>query len=225
MEAQLEDKKELLLRTLDFQMTHEECLRLVAPSDHLDILWKAAEFANVSSSEDWMELIVPAEIDGFMRPYVALKMRTHAERIPPLMPRDPQWQPGQAGTKVIEWMTRRFEIGRRFGTARYVLRTLNKVCDNGHQLRYMWPVVLHLCKSGKDDRMDKWMEKFTPYKPCRHAPAVSREMKLAIQDTAALLTTTMLIGEDIPVTPSGFVEIGVSHMPVFTVNGELVSRL
>lgn len=225
MEARLAEKRDIMLRTLSFEMTHAECMQLIAPPDHIDILTKAAKFADVRSSEAWMKLAVPAVIDGDNDVKVLLCMRTHAEKQPPLMPRDPQWQSGQAGHKVIAWLTKRFEIGRRFGAARHVLYTLNHECDNGHQMRYMWPAVLHLCRDGMSDRMDRWIEKYSAYKPCKHTPAISREMKTAIQDSSALLTSMALIGEDVPEPTISFVEISGYSMGMFTLDGRITSRM
>lgn len=225
MEDTLKHKRDILLRTLDFQMTHQECMQLVAPAQHIDILTKAAEFANIHAAEDWMEVYVPATIDGETNSTVMLMMRTHAEQTPPLMPRNPQWQPEQAGYKVIEWLTKRYEIGRRFGTARAVLYKLNSECDSGQQLRYMWPAVLHLCKPGTNERMDKWMDRYAAYRPCRFVPAVSRELKVAIQDSGALLTSMALIGEDVPMPLQGFVDISEGLMPTFWLDGTTVSRM
>ena len=225
METRLAEKRDIMLRTLSFEMTHDECMQLVAPSDHINILTKAAKFANVKSSEDWIELAVPAVIDGDNDVKVLLCMRTHAEKQPPLMPRNPQWQPGQAGHKVIAWLTKRYEIGRRFGAARHVLYMLNRECDNGHQMRDMWPAVMHLCGSGMSDRMDRWMEKYSAYKPCKHTPAVSREMKIAIQDSSALLTSMALIGEDVPEPAIGFVNISEYSLGTFTLDGGITSRM
>ena len=225
MFKQLERKKDLFLRTLPFSMTHAECLRLIAPSDHIDILTKAARFADINSSEGWVTLKVPAVVDGVPSPQVMLFMRTHGEMTPPLRPRHPQWQPGQAGLKVIEWLAKRYEIGRRFGTAGYALHRLNMACETGYQLRYMFPAALHLCKDGVNPRMDRWMEKFAAYKPCRYAPAVSPELKKAIQDSSALLTSMALIGDDILQPDAGPVCISEVDMSAFMIGGDVVSRM
>jgi hypothetical protein len=227
MTKQLEHKRDLFLRTLSFDMTHDECINLVAPSDHVDILKKASEYANIVSAESWMEVSVPAAIDGVEAGYVKvlLFMRTHEEKRPPLKPRYPEWQPGQAGPKVIEWLTKRYEIGRRFGTVRHVLHRLNMDCDNGHQLRYIFPAVLHLCKAGAHPRMDRWMEKFAAYKPCKHTPALSPELKRAVQDSSALLTSMALIGEDVPTQLDGAVCIAPSGMQGFKLENKTIERM
>jgi hypothetical protein len=230
MEAQLCHKRDVFLRTLSFDMTHEECLRLIAPPEHIDILTKASEFANVKSSEDWMQLEVPALVDGATTAQVMLQMRTHAQKPPPLTPRTPWWQfqtdeNHAAGDKVISWLTKRYEIGRRFGTALFVLHELNKMCENGHQLRYMWPVVMHLCKDGVEPKMDKWKEKHGAYKPCRFTPAVSPLLKQAIQDSAALLTSAALMGEDVPRQLPGYVTISEIYMLSFKIGDRTVARL
>ncbi len=224
MLKRLSAKRELMVNLIPFDMSHEECIHLVAPSEHIPILTSAAKYADIRASESWMYLQVPAVVDGEGSPTVALIMRTHAQKEPPLRPRTPEWQPGAAGEKVIEWLTKRFEIGRRFGTASYVLTELNRNCDTGAQLRYMLPVVMHLCQPNVSPRMDKWAEKFATYKPCRFTPAVSPELKTAIQDTAALLTSSALIGEDVPERLPGEVDIGVNLLPPFKIAGKMWSR-
>jgi hypothetical protein len=229
MLKELYRKRDIYLRTLHFDMTHEECIRLVAPPEHVDILTKAAEFADLKSSENWMQLSVPSEIDGVEAgcAQVLLQMRTHAQKSPPLVPRTPFWQvkASAAGDKVISWMCKRFEIGRRFGTVAHVLHRLNMDCENGHQLRYMFPALLHLCKAGADPKMDKWMEKHAAYKPCRHTPAVSPDLKRAIQDSGALLTSCSLMGDDVPSQLPGFVAISETSMQGFKIGTALVSRM
>lgn len=230
MERELLHKRDIFLRTLSFDMTHEECLHLVAPAEHVDILTKASEFANVKSSEAWMTMDIPALVDDSTSAKVMLQMRTHAQKLPPLMPRTPWWQFDTkenqvAGEKVIAWMTRRYEIGRRFGTAQFVLRELNRMCENGHQLRYMWPSVLHLCKDGVETKMGRWLEKHSAYKPCRFTPHVSPLLKQAIQDSAALLTSVALMGEDVPEPMLGYVCITEYDMTPFKIGERLVARL
>lgn len=229
MEERLNDMKNKMVSLIPFDMSHEECIHLIAPSEHIDILTTAAKFADITSSESWMHVQVPAMVDGESSPSVCLMMRTHAQKEPPLRPRNPFWQlPDKtnlvAGDKVIEWLTKRFEIGRRFGTALYVLQELNRTCDTGTQLRYMLPVVMHLCKPNVHPRMDRWAEKFAAYKPCRFTPAVSPELKRAIQDTAALLTSSALIGEDVPARLPGEVDIYANNLPTFCIDGREWSR-
>jgi hypothetical protein len=137
-----------------------------------------------------------------------------------------QWPEDVAGKKVIDWMQKRYEIGRRFGTVRHVLHMLNKGCDSGHQLRYMFPAVLHLCRAGRDPRMDKWMEKFAAYKACKHTPAVSPELKRAIQDSSALLTSAALLGEDVPIPMEPYVAISPAQsLENFKIDGWTVARM
>lgn len=220
----LEQKRDLMVRLIPFEMSHDECLELVAPSDHINILKQAAKYADIKAAEEWMYITAPGTIDGETAVPVQLHMRTHAQKEPPLRPRHPEWQPSVPGEKVIAWMQKRLELGRRFGTASYVLSTLNRECDTGTQLRYMLPAVLNLCKAGMNDRMDRWAEKFSAYKSCRHTPAVSPHLKRAIQDTSALLTSCTLIGDDVPERALGEVGIEMWNMPSFEINGVQWSR-
>ena len=225
MMQQLEVKRDIMISLIPFKMSHEECLKLVAPSDHINILTSAAKYADISASEAWMELYIPGKLDGETGVRVMLMMRTHAQKEPPLRPRNPDWQVGASGDAVIAWVTKRLEIGRRFGAAHYVLNELNERCDIGTQLRYMLPAVMHLCKPGQNPRMDRWADKFAAYKPCKFAPTVSPELKNAIQDTSALLTSCALIGDGVPERLLGEVDISVGwNLPSFKIEGRHWAR-
>ena len=228
MEDNLATMRDTMLKLLPFDMTHEECLQLIAPSDHIDILTSASKYADVVASESWIYLSpVPATIDGEDDVGVNLLMRTHGEKSPPLKPRYPSWQAGKpGGEKVIQWLTKRYELGRKFGTARHVLYWLNKSCETGQQARNMLPAILHLCKAGQNDRMDRWMAKYAAFRPCRFMPGVSPELKKAIQDTSALLTSCALLGDDVPDRVPGEVLISQPSMPHFWIgDNQLVSRI
>lgn len=216
MRIRLHHKCELMVRTIPpLGMTHQECLELVAPAEHVDILIKAADFASAKASDAWMGVKVPGAVDGHTDQWVYVSMLSHAEKDPPLQPKCPQWQPGKSGHKIIEWLTKRYEIGRRFGTAQYVLNYLNAECDNSAQLRYMFPSVLTLCQAEADPRMEKWIERHAAYKPCKFAPAVPPYVKAAVQDASALLTSSVLIGDEVPLPDVGYVQCMPNGMPRF----------
>ena len=223
MQTILHEKMELMIRLEPFEMTHQECLRIVAPDAHIALLNSAAHVADVSSNEHWFPVKVPAVADGESDFSVHLLMRTHAQRPPPLRPRMPYWQipvddeHAAIGERVIKWCDKRMELGRRFAMARFILNALNYKCDNGAQLRYMFPGVAHLCKLGVSPRMDTWMQKFGAFKPVSSTPAISLGFRRALQDATALLTSGMLIGEDIPAREVGEVDIDMWHgdMPEF----------
>ena len=50
MVANLEEKCKLMLRLKPFSMTHEECLSLVAPRHHVDLLLEASKIAATTSA-------------------------------------------------------------------------------------------------------------------------------------------------------------------------------
>lgn len=145
-----------------------------------------------------MTLTVPGAVDGVDHPEVMLYMQSYAEHEPPLMPRNPMWRPDTAGgAKAIKWLTERYVIGRKFGLANHVLYTLARLCDNGSQIRAMWPVVMHLTDGpAQNQRLQTWTERFSQFKPLRHAPALSPHLKQAIRDTSAVLTSAKLIDPD-----------------------------
>lgn len=216
MLTRLNYKCELMVRTIPpVDMTHRECLELIAPAEHVDILTKAAKFASTRASDAYMTVEVPGDIGGQTGQKVRLSMLTYREKSPPLSPRCPQWQPGKSGHKIIEWLAKRYEIGRRFGVAKYVLNYLNAECDNSAQLRYMFPSILTLCQAEADPRMEKWIERHAAYKPCKFAPAVPPYVKAAIQDASALLTSSVLIGDDVALPDAGYVRCMPNGMPKF----------
>lgn len=186
-------------------MTHEECLELIAPAEHIDILTKAAKYASTTASAAWMTVEVPGDIDGQTGQQVRLSMLAYGEKTPPLPPRYPQWQPGKSGHKIIAWLNKRYEIGRRFGTAKYVINYLAAKCETSAQVRYMFPSILTLCRAEADPRMAKWVARHAEHRPCKHTPPVPAHIKAAIQDASALLTSSVLIGDDVPAPDWGYV--------------------
>ena len=223
--SRLDVLRSRMVGLLEFNLTHDECIQLVAPAAHVPMLKEVAHFADIHSSEQWMELDVPWTCDGEINAKAMLYMRTHQGKIPPLRPRDPQWQPGYAcGAKVIEWLEKRLIIGRRFGLAYKVLSELSGLCDTGAQIRYLWPVVMHLTKGTTNERTMKWAERNSAYKAQRHVPAIGAGLREAIRDSSALLTSCALIGEDLPEPVRGPVAIDIWKLPPFDFHGERVFR-
>jgi hypothetical protein len=231
MADRLDAYKIRMVDLIPFDLTHYECIRLIAPSDHIPILTEASKYADIKSHEQWFSVHIPAFIDGEGHVKVDLLMRTHAQKEPPLRPRTPFWQVGLggqdctiAGEKVIAWTTKRLELGRRFGIARWTLYELAKMCDTGTQMRYLWPVVMHLCHPRHSPRMDAWADKHAMYKPVRYAPAVSPLLKKAIQDSSALLTSAVLMGENIEPIPPGEVQIDIWNLPTAKFGETIILR-
>jgi len=227
MVANLEEKCKLMLRLKPFSMTHEECLRLVAPRHHVDLLLEASKIANTWGNRE-MKAIVPVLVDECpFLPEVTFTLTTGNYKDPPLAPRNPMWQadaPRESVERVVEWLENRYAVGRRFGMAKHVLLELNHLCTHGSQLTYLMPTVSHLCVRGKSSRMDTWLDRFGAYKPVKNAPALSLPLRKATGDAAALLTTLSLLGDDIPEPEVGEVAIKVS-VPHFEFEGEYVKRL
>lgn len=214
---------------IPFNMSHDECLELVAPENHLNVLRSAAKYASITASEDWMEVDVPATIDGEKGQKVQLKMRTHAQKEPPLRPRAPEWQAGKKGQVVIDWMISRYELGRKFGLCNYVLAELSARCEQGAQVRYLWPCVVHLCDTTNDDykadQVQRWHEKHAAFKVCRYLPELSPGLRRAIKETSGTITAAVLIGKDIEQPLPGEVEIFTNYMPSFDYEEVTVLRM
>lgn len=226
----LEEKRDVMMRLVPFSMTHHECLSLLCPQHDAEVLIKASAYADVAAGEAWMCVQVPAYMDGVPGATVRLKMRTHAQKTPPLRPRMPAWQlpennvQAALGERVIHWVEKRFEYGRRFGEAKHVLRELNKICT-GAELRYLFPGVVHLCKMGIHPRMDTWLQKYGSFRKQSSFPTLNLPLRQATRDATALLTSVMLVGEDVPERAEGEVDITVWELPHFKFDGEWCVRL
>jgi hypothetical protein len=215
---------------LPFGMTHVECLQLVAPKEHHEVLTTAAKYANVKSSQDYMLLNIPAEVDGETGQQVFLMMRIPPEIEPPLCPRDPQWQPQQTGEKVIEYLSARYALGRKFGLVRHVLYELNRICDNGTQVRNILPGVLHLCELTDNlnfpEKVEAWAAKHAAFKPCKTLPALTPALKAAVREASAVLAVASLLGSDVPEECMGQVVIMTyGNAPQFSFHGQLINRV
>lgn len=228
MVSNLEEKCKLMLRLKPFSMTHEECLRLVAPRHHVDLLLEASKIAATTWYGREIKVTVPAHVDGSpLEPEITFTLTSHAYKDPPLVPSHPSWQadaPREVADRVVSWLLNRYEVGRKFGMAKHVLLELNHLCTHGSQLTYLMPTVSHLCKRGQSTRMDTWLDRFGAYKPVKNAPALSLPLRKATGDAAALLTTLSLLGDDIPEPEVGEVAINVT-VPQFKFEGNFVRRL
>ena len=80
MEERLDALKERMINLIPFDMTHLECLDLVADPEHIPILRDASKYASITAAVEWMALGVPHTIDGVSGCRVSRQMRTHEER-------------------------------------------------------------------------------------------------------------------------------------------------
>jgi hypothetical protein len=205
------------------EITHDECLELLAPEDHHSVLKMASKYADLHSSEGWMYNIrVPVTIDGEENPQISLIMRTHAGISPPLKPRDPSWMPAAlCAPKVVAWVEARLKAGRDAGLAFHVLRQLQKHCTSGVQMRFMWPVALQLAamkEAGSDksnEACERWVAKHTSFKRVDSTPAVTVLFRQALRDTAGWVTSGILLGDNLPNVDGDFVQIGLAGHHTF----------
>jgi hypothetical protein len=197
-----------MLQLAHFDLTHRECLQLIAPPEHIDILCSVSDIADVTSSHSWITVNVPYYIDGVSNPEVLLYMRTHEGVEPPLRPRVAKWHGKQPDIeqKVIAWVEQRLIHGRLCRTTKYVLGELQKLCDNGHQIRYLWPAIMHLTVGTDNDHTRRWVSKYGAYRAVKNAPAIPPELRKAMQDTATWLTQAALLAE-VPPAEIGPVQI------------------
>jgi hypothetical protein len=206
-----------MLQLAHFDMTHRECLQLIAPPEHIDILSSVSDIADVASSQQWMRVEVPYVLDGVPKPSVLLYMRTHEGVEPPLRPRVAKWHGQQPDIerKITAWLEQRYVNGRLCRTVKYVLGELQTLCDTGHQIRYLWPAIMHLTVGTDNDHTRRWVNKYGAYRAVKNAPAIPPELRKAMQDTATWLTQAALLAEvppakigqvqiEGPSTPAGF---------------------
>ena len=213
-------------------MTHDECLELLAPPEHADILKNAAKFADIHASEGPMYgLRVPAVLDGVSNPQFQMTMRTHAGEKPPLKPRDPTWQGDAAAcVRVMDWINARLVHGRKAATAIYVVNTLIDRCDTGEQLRFIFPPIMHLCMPNADfndtgnDAVTRWATKHAHFKAVRSAPALTSEFRVALRDAAEWITSAVLLGSELPAQEVQAVDISTYGLTCFECCGLTLSR-
>ena len=202
-----------------FSMTHQEVLDLTAPSYHHELLRTAAKVANVSASQGTMEVYVPYVLDGIERPQIDLRMVTFEGREPPLMPRNPEWQPCALTIqrKVTDWYDHYLRIGRMCATVRWVVDHLNEICDNGHQIRARWPAVLHLAAKSGDEKVEKWIEKYGVRVATRSMPSITRELRQILTETSEWCAQGVLL-EEIKDATMGEVTISWGKQEPFLLN-------
>lgn len=209
------------------EFSHDECLRLIAEPEHHFALRETAKFARVSSSEDYFSVTLPFVLDGVTKPEVHLKMRTHEGHEPPLIPRLPLFNvdaiPEHRVKLITAHVERRLYDLRMCATIREILSWLSENCDNGHQVRYLYPAVMHLYQRGVDVHADKWAEKYGAFKAARFTPSVSTEMRKAMIETSTWLTQASML-TDVKGPELGPVEIHLAIAAAFEFEGSVVYR-
>lgn len=180
-----------------FEMTHRECLQLVAPPEHIDLLISATEWANVNTYESSMEVKIPATVDGVDHPEISLTMRTHAGQEPPIRPRAPRWRaaPPEVQLKAIKFAEHQLAVDRLTSLTKHIIEWMEDKCETGQQVRYLWPSIMHLCKLSGSEHVQRWVDKFGAYRAVKSAPHVPLYMRKAIQQTSELLTKAALLDE------------------------------
>jgi hypothetical protein len=214
-----------MLQLAHFDLTHRECLQLIAPPQHIDILFSVSDIADVQSSQDWMTVDVPYELDGVRNPSMLLYMRTHEGIEPPLRPRKIKWHGKQPEIekKVTTWLEQRLIHGRLSATTKYVLGELQKLCDTGHQIRYLWPAIMHLTVKSESDHTGRWVDKYGAYRAVKSAPSISPELRKAMQDTSTWLTQASLLAE-VPEAKVGQVMPEKCGHQAFKIGGQIIYR-
>lgn len=179
-------------------MTHQECLDLLAPKHHHELLWNAASIARISSDADEMVVQIPHVLDGVANPEFCLMMRTHEGQEPPLQPRAPVWRSCDPAIqqKVIGWATWYLKQTRMTRTVQWLVDWLFENCDNGHQIRFLWPAILHLTAKSDNSDVEAWVKKYGLRVVPRNMPRITPEIRRILTETSEWCAQCVLI-EDV----------------------------
>lgn len=207
-----------------FNMAHDECLELIAPPEHIELLKTASSVANVSYSNTWVSLSVPCTADGVQHPSVCVYMHAHNGEEPPLTPRLPVWRHNAHShikTKVIDWLNSELHNSRMAATTKFVIDWLAENCDNGTQVRYLWPAIVHTFDGIDDERARKWLDANSAYKPARTVPAVPPYVRKAMQETSTWVTQSILLKDILTAKTTG-VMIAIGHQYEFELSEDVI---
>lgn len=187
-------------RLQEFDMTHDELLHLTAPTYHHELLKTAASVASVSAANNVMKVNAPYVLDGVHHPQVDLRFVTYQGKEPPLRPKHPEWQPCDPAIqqKVTRWYEHYLKHSRMVSTVKWLVEHLNEICDNGHQIRCLWPAVLHLAAKSEDEKVQKWIEKYGVRVSPRSMPRITPELRKILGDTSEWCAQGVLL-EDIKI--------------------------
>lgn len=186
-----------MAQLVEFKMTHDECLHLLAPAWHHELLKTAADVAQINASYAYMTVEIPYEIDGIARPTVDITMRTHGGKDPPLNPKHPKWHACDPAIqrKVIAWAENYFATTRMAATTKWVIDQLAEMCDTGHQVRYLWPAVLHLASKSGHDEVEKWSAKYGVRVAPRNMPMITPAFRKILADTSQWCAQAAMLDE------------------------------
>lgn len=189
---------------IPFDLTHEECIELIADEDIIPLLMTAGKHADFQASKKFIPVHIPElafENADHSRVNTYIMMRTHGKKEPPLIPRNVRWHPGTPGAeKIIRYITQWVALNLQYACATEALNCLIRLCETGQQVRYLWPPVLHLCtaldKSASGDPAIDWGERHAEFKKPTWLPALTQPMRAVLQEGTKAITASALIGSD-----------------------------
>jgi hypothetical protein len=188
-------------------LTHREAIELIAPPEHVETLFAAADIADVPS-RDSTAVEIPFDLDDVARPSVTFLFRAALGKRNPLLPRYRDWYSfgcedvAQRVLKHIEYL---LVCARMERTCAFVLDELNENCRDGFQIRALWPVVQLLCDEGQYTSKDyragyqlaaNWRERHAVVKRHQSMPRVDPAFRKVLQETAAWVTQSRLLEPD-----------------------------
>ena len=172
MSTNLNIHLENYLRLHPISLTHDEYLDLLAKPEHHSILRDAAKYADISSSERWVQCKAPVDGLGLSDNSIHLGFyaRSEAGRDAPLIPRYIKWHGNApAAPKVAEWLAWRIETGKKAALVNWLLSNF-KAWDSGSKVRFVWPAVMQLCAplnaayTSNADKLEAWAKRYSAYK-------------------------------------------------------------
>lgn len=187
-----------MLQLQGFHMSHEEVLHLTAPSHHHEILKTAATIATIQGGNSYMTLRAPYTLDGVEKPTFDLTMRTHDGQEPPLRPRYPEWQPHcdiAIRKKATDWLEHYLKHTRMTATTCWVVDKLAEICETGHQVRFIWPAILHLTAKSGDEVVEKWVDKYGIRTVPKMVPQITPAFRKILTDTSEWCAQAVLLEE------------------------------
>lgn len=203
-------------------MTHDECLHLLAPTYHHELLKTAASVAEIErNGSNYMTVEIPYKLDGIDHPKIDLTMRTHEGQEPPLRPRAAKWQgqcPLAIQRKVTDWAEHYLRHTRMCATVNWVVEKLGEMCETGHQVRYLWPAVLHLAAKSDSEDTKKWVDKYGIRVVPRAMPQITPAFRRILTETSEWLAQGVLLEE---VKPMEYHQVYPSRDSVYSFTLEL----
>jgi len=101
--------------------------------------------------------------------------------------------PSELVSRVVNWASKSVELGISINRIRALLWYLDRECDNGAQIRFLWPSILALCAFYEGTK--ELGDRLRVLKPPRSLPSLPQEVKLNCRLTAQTIAAAQLMPE------------------------------